>query len=423
MDMNGALMVVDKHVRKKTGVARYRCFRSTVKGALESLRTNPSRDDQLLVQGAMYHDTSLARLAFPYEQEIAFHPQSTIIRTVQTALHIPEDTLNITRFVAKGRSGKVFEAVDSRSGETVIIKAVCLRSCGNQVHKGDEAAIDSPRHEAYEIQSFITEAYLQDKANAAMRGARAPAIFMDTLDVVRMHNNGKVVWTYGVIVMEKVEGVLCALLKNQYESMTNIVRSNVATIEHKREVYLTYHRFIMHVATRLKDLVESLAANNFVHGDFHPGNIAFSKFDMEDFLSTISKLPEFPGLQPVWYISKPGYWNSMVRLMAAQGGTTWEKTADGQMSAMFLGYPVEYVHVMPTALGDTVSTILAYFGDLAMAAMLGNRRGLTIQLSDQRYFEFDQMGIRGTSRVNVVIAQPGDASNAGPIVALKTPGA
>jgi HK97 family phage major capsid protein len=96
-------------------------------------------------------------------------------------------------------------------------------------------------------------------------------------------------------------------------------------------------------------------------------------------------------------------------------------TAEGQMVPMFLGYPVEYVHVMPKALTDQASTILAYFGDLAMAAMLGNRRGLTIQLSDQRYFEFDQMGIRGTSRVNVVISAPGTASEAGPVVALQTP--
>jgi HK97 family phage major capsid protein len=154
------------------------------------------------------------------------------------------------------------------------------------------------------------------------------------------------------------------------------------------------------------------------------GNIAFGKFDLDDFEAAVGKLPEYPGMQPSWYISKPGYWNSMVRLMASQGGTTWEKTATGQMVPMFLGFPVEYVHVMPTALTDTVSTIMAYIGDLSMGALLGNRRGLTIQLSDQRYFEYDQLGIRGTERVNVVIApQVQDASVAGPIIALKTPGA
>ena len=153
------------------------------------------------------------------------------------------------------------------------------------------------------------------------------------------------------------------------------------------------------------------------------GNLKFGNLDMDDFLAVMGAVPDYPGMQSAWYISKPGYWNSMVRLMAAQGGTTWEKTAEGQMVPMFLGYPVEYVHVMPKALTDQASTILAYFGDLTMAAMLGNRRGLTIQLSDQRYFEFDQMGIRGTSRVNVVISAPGTATEAGPVVALQTPAA
>jgi HK97 family phage major capsid protein len=164
--------------------------------------------------------------------------------------------------------------------------------------------------------------------------------------------------------------------------------------------------------------------NALAAGSIHTavaGNTAFSTLDMDDFEAVCGKLPELPGIQPAWYISKPGYWNSMVRLMAAQGGTTWEKTATGQVVPMFLGYPVEYTHVLPTALTAQVSTQLCYFGDLAMGAMLGNRRGLTIQISDQRYFEFDQIGIKGCERVNVVVHSTGDASNPGCIVALKTP--
>lgn len=151
------------------------------------------------------------------------------------------------------------------------------------------------------------------------------------------------------------------------------------------------------------------------------GNTYFGVLDMEDFLGAVGQLPEYPGMDPRWYISKPGYWNSMVRLMAAQGGTTWERTAEGQVVPMFLGYPVEYVTVMHKTLTASVSTIHAYIGDLSMAAMLGNRRGMTIQISDQRYFEYDQLGIKGTQRCHVAIVQPGTAAAAGPIVALKTP--
>jgi HK97 family phage major capsid protein len=151
------------------------------------------------------------------------------------------------------------------------------------------------------------------------------------------------------------------------------------------------------------------------------GNLKFATLDLADFIGCVGQLPEYPGMNPCWCISKPGYWNSMVALMAAQGGTTWERTAEGQMVPMFLGYPVEYVHVLPKALTDQASTILAYFGDMSMGVLLGNRRGLTIQLSADRYFEFDQMGIRATQRANIVVAWPGTSTTAGAVVALKTP--
>jgi hypothetical protein len=41
--------------------------------------------------------------------------------------------------------------------------------------------------------------------------------------------------------------------------------------------------------------------------------------------------------------------------------------------------------------------------------------------SEHRYFEFDQTGIRGTQRYDIVVHDLGDGTNAGPIVALKTP--
>lgn len=153
------------------------------------------------------------------------------------------------------------------------------------------------------------------------------------------------------------------------------------------------------------------------------GNVNFPTLDMADFESCAGKMPQFPGANEAWYISKPGYWNSMRRLMDAAGGVTMAELADGQRVPMFLGYPVRFVNALPKALSSTTSTILAYFGDLAMAAQLGNRRGLSIAISDQRYFEFDQLAIRGIERVDVVVHSKGTATEAGAIIALKTPAA
>jgi putative photosynthetic complex assembly protein len=43
----------------------------------------------------------------------------------------------------------------------------------------------------------------------------------------------------------------------------------------------------------------------------------------------------------------------------------------------FLGYPVRFVQTLPSAAATTVQ--IAYFGDLAMAATMGTRRGIELR--------------------------------------------
>lgn len=84
--------------------------------------------------------------------------------------------------------------------------------------------------------------------------------------------------------------------------------------------------------------------------------------------------------------------------------------------ATFLGYPVFFSQVMPTATGSNVRS--CYFGDFVGATMLGDRRQLEIQTSDQFYFSTDALAVRGTSRFNTVIHGDGRGSTYGPIVCL-----
>jgi hypothetical protein len=42
-----------------------------------------------------------------------------------------------------------------------------------------------------------------------------------------------------------------------------------------------------------------------------------------------------------------------------------------------------------------------------------------VQADASRYFEFDQIGLRATERLDIVVHEVGTASAAGPIVALK----
>jgi HK97 family phage major capsid protein len=58
------------------------------------------------------------------------------------------------------------------------------------------------------------------------------------------------------------------------------------------------------------------------------------------------------------------------------------------------------------------------FGDLSLAATLGDRRQITVGLSQDRYFVEDQIGIKATQRYDINVHDLGDTSDAGPLVAL-----
>ncbi len=152
------------------------------------------------------------------------------------------------------------------------------------------------------------------------------------------------------------------------------------------------------------------------------GNTAFSTLDSVDFESMVGKLPTYAESNAKWYISKAGYAASMLRLIDAAGGNTIQTLEAGATQRRFLGYDVVISQKMNTTLAAQTSTEgLVYFGDLRQAADLGNRRGVTVRLSEDRYFDTDQIAIRGTERFDINVHETGTADDAGSIIKLDTP--
>ena len=152
------------------------------------------------------------------------------------------------------------------------------------------------------------------------------------------------------------------------------------------------------------------------------GNTSFATLDLEDFMQMVGKLPEYAVAGARWYISRQGWANSMLRLAEAAGGNTVAQVAQGA-PLQFLGFPVTISQVMNSTLTAQVSTDgLAYLGDLQMAASMGTRRGVSIAVDASRYFEFDQLAIKGTERFDLNVHEKGTASEAGPVIMLSTPG-
>lgn len=165
--------------------------------------------------------------------------------------------------------------------------------------------------------------------------------------------------------------------------------------------------------TGLANALDSSAVQDAVSG-----NVSAATLDLADFEKTVGLLPEYPGAQPTWFMHKTAYWNSVRRLLNAAGGNTLENLGGGMMQPMLFGYPVQFVQVMST--GTAVSTVVAYFGDLRLGASVGNRRAVNTLVSPHRYMETDQIGIRCTQRIGILVHEIGDTIRTRPVVALKT---
>jgi HK97 family phage major capsid protein len=152
------------------------------------------------------------------------------------------------------------------------------------------------------------------------------------------------------------------------------------------------------------------------------GNTTFGTLDLDDFEAAVGKLPQWAeGDDVAWYISKPGYYASMARLMDAAGGNTQDNVAGGK-GLQFLGYPVRITQVLHRTLTSSVSTIHCLFGSLRKTSAMGTKKELAVQTLVEKYATYNQVGLLGFARFGINNHELGDTTNPGAMIALKTPG-
>ena len=147
---------------------------------------------------------------------------------------------------------------------------------------------------------------------------------------------------------------------------------------------------------------------------------AYSELTLPDLTGTVGLAPEyvFSRSTPKWYMSTQFYHTVVLDLLADAGGNTNLTLAGGVAVPSLFGYEVVLADVLPKT--EANSQICAYFGALDLGATMGDRRPTEIAVSEDRYFENDQIGVRGTTRFDINCHDVGDSSAAGAVVALKT---
>lgn len=152
-----------------------------------------------------------------------------------------------------------------------------------------------------------------------------------------------------------------------------------------------------------------------------PGNvIGGSSWDghtMTHFSTLLGVLPDYARPNAA-FLCHPAFLGTMARLGQAQGGVTFKETTEYGYVAQFMGIPVITSNVFASTNAGSNLQIDCMLGDFKRAAAIGDRMGLQLDVSDQRYWDDYSIGIRGVIRHDVQVHDVGTTSAAGPVVSL-----
>jgi HK97 family phage major capsid protein len=121
-----------------------------------------------------------------------------------------------------------------------------------------------------------------------------------------------------------------------------------------------------------------------------------------------------------WFVSQVGLGNTFQRLAGASGALQMSE-ADGIPTATYNGFPIILCQKLPQSTSSLTGTAMMAFGDMYAGAVLGQRRGLTIARTSDRYLDTDQIAVLVTERFDAVVHDMGDNSTAGSLAVLVAP--
>jgi HK97 family phage major capsid protein len=132
------------------------------------------------------------------------------------------------------------------------------------------------------------------------------------------------------------------------------------------------------------------------------GSVAANKPTLANLRKMVAKAPMYPGANFKWYMHKQFWYDCVAPLLDALGGNSILDIANayGAQPTLY-GYPVVFAQVMPRGFDPTVTVTakpLMMFADLALGTAFGDRRGITIEMSDQQRFLEDQYLYKATER-------------------------
>lgn len=152
--------------------------------------------------------------------------------------------------------------------------------------------------------------------------------------------------------------------------------------------------------------------------DAASGHDLLTEIDADDLISLMAAIPTYAKPGARWYCSPAAQEVVFNAIKIAGGGNTRDMLSNAD-TPRFLGYPIEVSDLLPDSPSTNYNNVaMIGFGNLMMAATLGNRRGIRVALSDQKYWTEDQIGIKGTERFDINVHDLGSTTKKSPFAVL-----
>lgn len=151
--------------------------------------------------------------------------------------------------------------------------------------------------------------------------------------------------------------------------------------------------------------------------DTDPAVTTLATLTLSDLRRVVGKLATWAdGPNTKWFMKRSVWNNAFLRLAEGANGNMLGDIQEGPGSLQFMGYPVVLTEAYTVSESDNGT--YAFFGDLSLAAYLGDRRSTTVEFSNSALnaFEQDELVVRGTERFDINVANVGDASVAGAMI-------
>ncbi len=145
------------------------------------------------------------------------------------------------------------------------------------------------------------------------------------------------------------------------------------------------------------------------------GHDTFAEVDANDLVAVMAKLPVYARRNAKWYCGKEAAHQIFTRLAMAAGGTSMAERSQYMVSS-FQGYPIVETPALPAT--ATNGQPMLYFGDLRQGVAFGDRRSITVKMDESSGLRSDEVIIAASERFDINVHGCGDATTAGPIVAL-----